>query len=174
MFALMNFIFNHSVDNHIFPHMCDEIKIQSIKELLNDLPGFKQIKSIQVVDKPSLPGIKEGGHCISYLLTPEFVPPSNTDTLYIHELSVTMIYDPTRIYEDNICVTPSLYDSNTFEPFREISVRWNPSSDRGESTTELDMEKLLIDKFKHGLSMVKENKTTYKLLPRVLIRGLFI
>lgn len=152
---------------------CDEfLECEELHILKTPLATTEYGESITI---PSLKNVDEQkfkGKCylLSLILTPE-------------------MYDPKKIHEpvlDGACITPIMYNPNTFEPHRKIVLSFSPESPQYESiyglgnsnvmeNLEENQMKKIKTKIHETIDKVFENPELYQVKGEkgLLVRGLF-
>jgi hypothetical protein len=95
---------------------------------------------------------------------------------YLLSLALTpVMYDPKKMYDpilDGACITPTIYDPQTFEPKKKIIIEFSPEVLQEE---EKDGENELKNKLHETLDKIFENPELYQAKGEqgVLVRGIF-
>lgn len=96
---------------------------------------------------------------------------------YLTSISLTpALYDPNRKHsyvKNNALITPTMYDVETFTPYREMRIRWSPelAQDVSIPQGEIDLRQRLHDILDDMLDNINE----YQIKPirGVIVRGVF-
>lgn len=92
---------------------------------------------------------------------------------YVYTISfTTKIYDPSRIrtpVKDGCVISPVIYDPVNFEPYRSITLTWNPEKIQ-DMIVALDKVKILKQHMHDLLDKVLDNEKEY--LPEASIYGM--
>jgi hypothetical protein len=141
---------DHNPDNTFgIDNLTDEQRTQVEEELINH---FK-FKRIVWMDLPS--GLTEEGNPIvaKSLIISDTDNPDYADKVgYLYKVSFTpLVYDPNILHhpvKDGCVITPVIYNPNTFEPRRSITIEWSPEfpQDIDNPVTWEDQKKMLHDK----------------------------
>ena len=132
---------------------CDEIVIMKYPVTLDENNNSIKTKTYKVVPNQKFKG---KCHLLSLALTPE-------------------MFDPNRIHEpvlDGACITPTLYNPNTFEPKKKIVLEFSPETlqDDVNSTEEVKRKQL-----HETLDKILDNPELYQVKGEkgVMVRGIF-
>lgn len=96
---------------------------------------------------------------------------------YLLSLSLTPeMFDPNKMYEpvlNGSCITPTVYDINTFEPRKKIIMEFNPEAD--QDFERINPENEIRKKLHERLDQILDNPENYRIKGTrgVLVRGVF-
>jgi len=167
----------HPDDNLLTDNQLYGKNLEKYKEIILNTDEFKECESLDVLEHP-LSKDKNGK-----ILTPYTVKLSDVmkfkGRCYLLSLTLTPeMYDPTLMFKpvkDGAAIGPTVYDSITFEPKRQILLTYNPSVHFNFDNKFEPTEKFKRDEIHQLLDKVLDNFDEYRIkgIKEVLVRGLF-
>jgi len=153
-----------------------EKDLAQFKEKLLECEEFSEVEELHFMSMPFITiddraktassfkhsdGVKLKGKC--YLLSLSYTPE---------------MYDPNSINEpikDGACITPIMYNPNTFEPSRKIVLSFSPERKQDLSPFNENPEQLIKQELHDLLDKVLDNPEDYRVkgIRGILIRGIF-
>ena len=137
-------------------------------KLLKDLEKVEEFSdcNFEIIDTP----IHDGVHCETLLLSEKT---KFKGDFKLYSIGFTpVLYSPEEIYKpikNGACITPTIYNPETFTPYKKIVIEYSPESSWDEDENEFKDK--LINLFKDILDNPKDYHVKGK--KGILLRGIF-
>ena len=144
--------------------------LKLLKDRLLECEEFKDVTEFNIIDTPHLETSDKRTFATYTMKLPKDAKFSGRVFLYSIGLSPE-VYDPKTCYDpvkDGACITPTIYDAESFVPMKKIILAHNPECN---SDFESDYKKLLHDL----LDKVLDNPLDYQAKGErsIMVRGIF-
>jgi len=134
------------------------LQIPELQQQLLKCDEFKNTNNLVILDVPERP-LLEGGTTITVpvLLGEDY---KFAETVYLYAISLTPpIYDPevvNKSVKDGIVISPTLYNIETFIPYKSLKIEWCPEHSLDRSITDADFQAEFLERIKEALDNPKE------------------
>ena len=151
-------VFPSPIDTNYNVNEISKVQRELTEKILTDHFNFKEIIWVKT------PKFNLGGknYSVQTLILKDDI---NTNyigkTCYLYEIAFTpKVYNPKAMYEpvkDGCVISPTLYNPETFEPKKSITITWNPEQAQDLlKFTNIDGNQFLINKLEKVLNNPKE------------------